>query len=380
MRFSTEEKIKLVLEAIIVSFLTLLIIIAFFQLIVLALHQLPAAILDWPLVADLVYSTDQPPSLFFQIFVTLLVVALIGLVVCWRLYRRKRRFELNHIIEGLIIISQGNYEYRIQGVYSDDMKEVVNNIHMMVDHTIESIAEERRMEDSKDELISNVSHDLRTPLTSILGYLGLIETGQYKSEEEAKKYVGIAYKKAKQMQSLVNDLFEYSQVSQGGQALNKVDFDLVQLMEQLVAEFEWQAEQAEMAIDFHSQQDKIMMKADPEKLVRVFTNIIANALKYGADGNQIKIEMAIHKLHVYIRISNNGQPIPHHSLNHIFERFYQDEKSRSDESGSGLGLAISKSIVDQHGGHISAYVTEGWTHFVMTLPIRATMDESSQSE
>ncbi len=377
MKFSTEERIKLVLEAILVSFLTLLIIIALFQIIILGLEILPEAILEWPIIEEIMDSTSQPQSLFFQIFVTILVLLVIALVVFWRLYRRKRRFELNHIIEGLVYISQGNYEYRIQGVYSDDMKEVVNNIHMMVDHTVETLEEERRMEESKDELISNVSHDLRTPLTSILGYLALIETNQFKSEEEARKYVSIAYQKALQMQSLVNDLFEYSQVSQSSNAISMVNFDLVQLMEQLVAEFEWQASQAEMAIEFECQQESIIMKADPEKLVRVFTNIIANALKYGSDGNLIKIEMAARSPQVYIRISNNGEPIPQRSLGHIFERFYQDEKSRTDQKGSGLGLAISKSIVDQHGGHISAYVTEGWTHFVISLPIRATMDAES---
>lgn len=118
---------------------------------------------------------------------------------------------------------------------------MVTSINGLVDSTVAAIEDERKIEKSKDELITNVSHDIRTPLTSIIGYLGLIEDGQYHSEEDLLKYTHTAYIKAKQMKSLVDDLFEYTKVRQPAVPVNFSAFDMIQLIEQLAADFELEA-------------------------------------------------------------------------------------------------------------------------------------------
>lgn len=206
------------------------------------LMDAPAMIREYWIFGDAIISIrgNQIISVtpFFIIFLTIIAIA----TIYWRLKRRYKQMQLNHIISELHYIAEGHYEHRITTVFGDDMEKVVDSIHVLVDSTVQAMEEERRIEQSKDELITNVSHDIRTPLTSIIGYLGLIEERRYQNEEELLKYTHTAYTKAKQMKVLVEDLFEYTKVRQTTTPLNLTQFDMVQLLEQLVADFELEAE------------------------------------------------------------------------------------------------------------------------------------------
>ena len=231
--------------------------------------------------------------------------------------------------------------------------------------------DERKIEKSKDELITNVSHDLRTPLTSIIGYLGLIEDKQYRSEEDILKYTHIAYEKAKQMKNLVEDLFEYTKVQQHGSPVNIMKIDLNQLLEQLTASFELEAQHKGIEITSSVEPNPLMIEADPEKLGRVFSNLVANALKYGNGASYIKVAAHQKQDQVVVKVSNDGTPIPAKSIEHLFERFYRAEGSRSRATGgTGLGLAIVKSIVDLHHGNVQVTSDDNETSLIVTLPLK----------
>lgn len=303
------------------------------------------------------------------VFLFLTLIA--GVAIYWRLKRRYRQYELKHIIKELHYIAQGNYDHRIRGSYSGDIGKVVESIHVLVDSTVEAMEEERRIEQSKDELITNVSHDIRTPLTSIIGYLGLIEEDRYGSEEQAKKYVHTAYEKARQMKVLVDDLFEYTTVRQTTVPLEYVSFDMVQLLEQVAIDFELEAQKKGREIRISSSHKQIMMRADTEKIVRVFHNLLSNALKYGKGGTLVLIKVHVEGNDVVVSIKNNGETLPKEAIEQLFERFYRAEVSRSQETaGTGLGLAIAQSIVDLHQGKITARVEDGWTAFDVVLPLK----------
>jgi Signal transduction histidine kinase len=201
-------------------------------------------------------------------------------------------------------------------------------VNALVDSTIQSMNDERQIEQSKDELITNVSHDLRTPLTSIIGYLGLIEDKQYHSEEDLLKYTHTAYEKAKQMKSLVDDLFEYTKVRQTGTPVNIMNVNLDQMLEQLAASFELEGSHKHIAITADTKPANLMIEADAEKLGRVFSNLVANGLKYGAEASYIHIKAREVNHDVEVTISNDGAQIPEKSLSHLFERFYRVEESR----------------------------------------------------
>ncbi|WP_303220171.1 sensor histidine kinase [Enterococcus asini] len=292
------------------------------------------------------------------------------LILFWRLIRRYRQMQLRHIISELHYIANGNYDHRIPFELRGDLSRVVSSINGLVDSTVTAIEEERKIEQSKDELITNVSHDIRTPLTSIIGYLGLIEDGQYHSEEELLKYTHTAYSKAKQMKSLVENLFEYTKVRQPTVPVNMSQFDMVQLVEQLAADFELEAHNKGIEIQVLPKENQLLMDGDTEKLVRVFNNLFTNAFKYGAGATKIVVEIEKVGTEAVVVVKNNGTQIPQQSLDSLFDRFYRVEESRNQATGgTGLGLAITQSIVALHGGYIYAKSNPEWTSFIIHLPL-----------
>ncbi len=306
-----------------------------------------------------------------NIFISLMLI-FDAAVVYWRLIRRYHQMQLRHIISELHYIANGHLDHRINFNLKGNTQLVVESINALVDSVIKSMDEERAIESSKDELITNVSHDLRTPLTSILGYLGLIQDKQYQNQADLLKYTEIAYLKAKQMKSLVDNLFEYTKVQQTSTPLSINRIDLSQMMEQLVASFELEAEKSGLHITAKETDQPFHIEADAEKLGRVLNNLISNAIKYGKGGHYIELEVNKGQPNeAVVQVSNDGPEIPQKSLNQIFERFYRVEGSRNkDTGGAGLGLAIAESIVGLHGGYISVSSNKSKTTFAIHIPIK----------
>ncbi|MFQ7234942.1 MAG: sensor histidine kinase, partial [Enterococcus hulanensis] len=152
--------------------------------------------------------------------------------------------------------------------------------------------------------------------------------------------------------------------------VNTVSFDMVQLLEQLAADFELEAKKKNIQIQVETKENQLIMDGDTEKLVRVFNNLITNALKYGTEANKIVIEIEKAKNEAVVTVKNNGIPIPREALDQLFDRFYRVDGSRSQEiSGTGLGLAIAQNIVNLHGGYIYAQSNDDWTSFIIHLPL-----------
>lgn len=368
---TSKEVSELIAEGIVTVILLLLLNVAIMVLFTQMLQNSPD-LTDAIYRSKDIFANNFDSDIFWsgRNFVIPFFIIVDGLVVFWRLIRRYRQMQLRHIINELHYIANGNYDYRIPFELRGDLSKVVDSINGLVDSTVAAIEDEREIEKSKDELITNVSHDIRTPLTSIIGYLGLIEDGQYQSTDEVLKYTSIAYKKAKQMKSLVEDLFEYSKVRQPSVPVNNVSFDMVQLLEQLAADFELEAKKKNIQIQVDTKENQLVMDGDTEKLVRVFNNLITNALKYGTEADKIIIEIKKEKNEVVVTVKNNGSPIPRESLDQLFDRFYRVDGSRSQEiSGTGLGLAIAQNIVNLHGGYIYAQSNEEWTSFIIHLPL-----------
>lgn len=295
-------------------------------------------------------------------------------IVYWRLMRRYRQMQLRHVIAELHYIASGHFEHRIPFKLTGQMQRVVESVNSLVDSTISAMEEERRIERSKDELITNVSHDIRTPLTSIIGYLGLIENKRYTSEDELLQYTHTAFLKANQMKSLVDDLFEYTKVRQEGVTLQVRQLDLGAMLEQIAASYELEANKKGMQIKVEITDAPLVMEADADKLARVFNNLVSNALKYGAGGKHIYLKAKrVTSKELKVVIANDGEQIPEKSLNQIFDRFYRAESSRSRETGgSGLGLAIAQGIVELHNGYIYVTSDQKLTQFVMRFPVTQT--------
>ena len=292
------------------------------------------------------------------------------IVLYWRLIRRYHEMQLRHIISELHYIANGHFDHRISFSVNNDMQKVIDSINSLVDSTVGAINEEKAIEQSKDELITNVSHDSRTPLTSIIGYLGLLKNGAVTSQEDMLKYINIAYDKAEQMKSLANDLFEYTTLKSTKTKLNVTPINIKGMMEQVAAGFELEAEKKGIAFSVKARPDDLIVNADVEKLVRVYNNLISNALKYAAGASRINlVANLINHEQVELRVENNGEPIPKDKLKKIFDRFYRVESSRNTKTGgTGLGLSIVQGGVELHGGTIRCESNKDWTSFIILLP------------
>lgn len=292
------------------------------------------------------------------------------IVLYWRLIRRYHQMQLRHIISELHYIANGHFDHRISFSVNNDMQKVIDSINSLVDSTVGAINEEKAIEQSKDELITNVSHDIRTPLTSIIGYLGLLKNGAVTSQEDMLKYINIAYDKAEQMKSLANDLFEYITLKSTKTKLNVTPINIKGMMEQVAAGFELEAEKKGIAFSVKARPDDLIVNADVEKLVRVYNNLISNALKYAAGASRINlVANLINHEQVELRVENNGEPIPKDKLKKIFDRFYRVESSRNTKTGgTGLGLSIVQGDVELHGGTIRCESNKDWTSFIILLP------------
>ena len=372
MKLTGREKSSLILEGVVTVVLLVLLNMAIIMIIQDVIQGNPGVTNGiFMIKQSLRLGPFQTQIWSYQRIIIALFVVIDAWVVWWRLRRRYHLYQMNHIIGELHYIAQGHLDHRIPFRLKGSEQHVISSVNALVDSAVKSMDDERKIEKSKDELITNVSHDLRTPLTSIIGYLGLIEDKQYQNEEDILKYTHTAYEKAKQMKNLVEDLFEYTKVQQYGAPVNIMRIDLNQLLEQLTASFELEGQHRGIEISSKVVPNPLMIEADPEKLGRVFNNLVANAFKYGNGASYIRVDARQRADQVEVTVANDGTPIPAQFLDHLFERFYRAEASRSRATGgTGLGLAIVKSIVDLHHGTVTVTSDENETAFVVTLPLK----------
>ena len=243
----------------------------------------------------------------------------------------------------------------------------------------ELIENEKNSEKTKNELITNIAHDLRTPLTSVVGYLEILATNEKLTEDQKKEYLRIAYEKSKKLGELIEDLFSYTKVSLNAMSLKLDNIDIIILLNQLIEELYPLFEKNNLSFEFDSNVKSLEIVADPKLLSRLFENLLNNAIKYGKDGKRILIRL--HKIDqedFYVSIINYGNIIPKDSLEKLFERFYRVDESRNSAiSGTGLGLAIAKNIVDMHRGKIQVTSNKKGTEFRVGLKINVNADEEN---
>lgn len=285
------------------------------------------------------------------------------------LSRRSVNYLLN-ITDSVRKISNADFHVIVPTDRSDELGQLASHINAMSEKMQRALEQELRAIQSKNELVTNVSHDIRTPLTSVIGYLRLIDSDRYRDEVELRHYTHIAYEKSLVLGRMVNDLFEYTKMASGQVVLHRSNIDLVELIGQVSADFTLQLADVEMELNLISDEERVMLYADGDKLMRLFANLISNAIKYGEKGSAVEVIVRTNRDQAIIQVKNKGLPIPWVDLPHIFDRFYRVEKSRSQETGgSGLGLAIAKSMVDLHLGSITATSNEEETIFEVRLPL-----------
>lgn len=229
-------------------------------------------------------------------------------------------------------------------------------------------SEAREAEQRRQDLVAFLAHDLKTPLTSVLGYLNLLHDEPGLTPEQRAKYTGIALDKAQRLEELISEFFDITRMDLRTLGEDAVPIQLSILLEQLADEF--YPAFAEKELTCHTDiAPHLVVRGDPDKLARVFDNVLRNAVSYSNPGGTVDIRAQRKGDQAVIAIGNQGLEIPEQELTNIFQKFYRLDQARSSRTGgAGLGLAIAREIVERHGGTIRAENDGRWTSFVITLP------------
>lgn len=267
----------------------------------------------------------------------------------------KELIYLDKIIIGSKAATEGKLNCNIEEKGRGHLRELAHDINNIRDGLRKSIESEMKSENMKTELITNVSHDLKTPLTSIINYIDLLKRENIESET-AKGYINILDKKSQRLKVLIDDLFEASKATSGAMELNITKIDIVQLLKQSLGENDERFKNSNLSVKLDIPDTKIFINGDGQRLYRVFENLISNIVKYSLSNTRVYIQMYVDDENKVVIIMRN---ISAYELdfcaNEITNRFKRGDSSRSTE-GSGLGLAIAKSIVELHGGKFNIEV------------------------
>lgn len=267
----------------------------------------------------------------------------------------KELIYLDKIIIGSKAATEGKLNCNIEEKGRGHLRELAHDINNIRDGLRKSIESEMKSENMKTELITNVSHDLKTPLTSIINYIDLLKRENIESET-AKDYINILDKKSQRLKVLIDDLFEASKATSGAMELNITKIDIVQLLKQSLGENDERFKNSNLSVKLDIPDTKIFINGDGQRLYRVFENLISNIVKYSLSNTRVYIQMYVDDENKVVIIMRN---ISAYELdfcaNEITNRFKRGDSSRSTE-GSGLGLAIAKSIVELHGGKFNIEV------------------------
>ena len=292
------------------------------------------------------------------------------LMVLW--YLRKPFQYLIDVLTGVESI------YKEQGEMielSPDLRDAemhLNKVKSAVDRNARAAKE---AEQRKNDLIVYLAHDLKTPLTSVIGYLTLLRDEQQISEELREKYLSITLEKAERLEGLINEFFEITRFNLSNLTLEKSRVNLTRMLEQLTFEFQPMLDEKHLTCRLDAPKD-VMIVCDAGKLQRVFDNLLRNAVNYSYEDEEIVFSVNYAKDQkgmLCITCTNRGVTIPPEKLSRIFEQFYRLDTARTTKSGgAGLGLAIAKEIVELHGGTITAYSAEEVIRFEIQLPCGET--------
>lgn len=250
-----------------------------------------------------------------------------------------------------------------------EMVEVEKKLNHFKTEAIKNERLARENEQKKDELIVYLAHDIKTPLTSMIGYLSLLSEIKDMPQEQRNRYIDIALDKSYRLEYLINELFDVARFNSEKIVLEKEEINLNLMLEQIADDFYPTLKEMNKKINFTSD-EKTILYADPDKLSRVFNNLIKNAVNYSKENTDIDISILNKENQATVKIKNKVKQIPKEKLDKIFEKFYRLDSSRTSKTGgSGLGLAIAKEIVELHGGRIYAESDMKETTFSVILPI-----------
>lgn len=306
------------------------------------------------------------------------LVAGIFLLLRYVLSRYRQNEFYREVLEGVKRISEGELTYQMTGEYSYREQEMADAINQIASGMQRAVEEQIKSERTKTRLITNVSHDIKTPLTSVINYVGLLKQEHLESER-TREYLDVLDMKSQRLKILIEDLIEASKISSGAIELHPDTWNLQEFLVQVGGEFADRFAEKELELVSTIPEEPVMVWADSQRIFRVMENLYVNAYKYALPGTRIYLEVRREEQQAVVIIRNISEQRVEVNPEELTDRFVRGEESRSSD-GSGLGLSIAKSLLELHGGSIKISTEADLFRVIVTLPLAQDEKESAQEE
>jgi len=287
---------------------------------------------------------------------------------------KKVEGPIHRLTEAMEEVSAGKLTTRLNFDTEHEFTLMRNTFNEMAAQMEQNAKEKKEFEKRRNLLLSDIAHDLKTPITTISGYATALSDGLIQDPEKEKQYLAAIKAKSLRMDELIMLLFEYVKLDSEGFSLSRKELDVAELLRENIALLYTDFENKKMEIDMEIPDEKILYDIDSIQFSRVIANLLNNAIRYNPDGTLVSIKMKIGN-ELKITIGDNGTPIAEAIAEHIFEPFVTGDESRNTTRGSGLGLSIAKKIVNMHGGELVLDTGENAEYtkaFIITLPVEET--------
>lgn len=301
-----------------------------------------------------------------QLLLLLILLALCSLIyILWSAKRITRPLE--QLSAAIGRMSEGKYSERLNVAAGYEFSIIQQRFNEMAESLELAQAETRRLQESKQRMLADLSHDLKTPVTTIQGYAKALELGLNENEDKKSRYLQLIYNKATLVAALVDQIFQFAKLDRPDYPLTRQEVDLSELLREITAEYYEPFEEKDFQLEVDIPAEEVTAACDPLLMRRAVSNLLSNALKHNPPGTRVTVKLQESERELSLQVTDNGVGIPEEANSMVFEPFVRGDATRQEDGGSGLGLAIARQIAELHGGELRLHSKPGTTTFNLLL-------------
>ena len=303
-------------------------------------------------------------------FLIFLLISIINITLFGKWTSKKIQTPLSEITLGIEKMAEGNLDARMDFKAEKEFAIIRDSFNNMAYKLKKSEEEKKELQKSRNNMLMDLSHDIKTPISTILCFSKALSEGLITEKEKKERYYHTIYSKGERVSGLINDLFEFVKMESTDYSISKTKADFCEFIREITAEFYDEMEEKNYDLDIRIPEKEIIISFDERIMNRAISNLICNAIKYNPEGTKLRIEVLETEDKVILEIGDNGLGIPSHIKDTIFEPFVRGDKARKSDGGSGLGLAIAKKIIEKHNGalELKTNLKDEKTTFSITMP------------
>jgi len=275
---------------------------------------------------------------------------------------------LSKIATGIRNIAGGRYCDRLHLEANYELAQIQESFNAMAEKLDKAETDKRLLEESKQRMLVHISHDLKTPITTIQGYATALQLGMIEEEEKKQRAIKLIHDKTQLVAELIDDVFELSKLESPDYPVEKEPNDVAEFMREMAVDYYDLFEENQLIFEWDIPPQEVMAAFNRKLMYRAFSNLLTNALKYNPPGTYVRMALVEKHEEVLIEVADNGVGIPDHLRDRVFEAFVRGDAARRSDGGTGLGLSIASHIVEKHGGKLRLDTDGGWTRFELNLP------------